>query len=169
MGLMAMKGEQLFALLAQMKTPACLNPGFSFGKEFMPEEIAALADGSIFGGEQRVIQRETQVLLGQPARHPDELVVALRERLRRHAVADLAWVAQMHDPGSGESPHLLVALSCPGASPEAYRAVVEDVGAAIGGLAPDGGPVDLIRCDGGAAMGGYFAGIAPVYRRTPAI
>src|SRR5439155_1606953 len=66
MGLMAMKGEQLFALLAQMKTPACLNPGFSFGKEFVPEEIAALADGSIFGGEQRVIRRDRAGLPPDP-------------------------------------------------------------------------------------------------------
>ena len=48
-----------------------LNPGFPYGKEFFPEEIQQMLDGSIFQPVKTyTAQKDTQVLIGQPAVYP---------------------------------------------------------------------------------------------------
>ena len=57
-----------------------LNPSFDYGKEFIPQEITEMLDGSIFKPTQTyVAQKETKVLIGQPANYPHKLAKALSE------------------------------------------------------------------------------------------
>jgi len=55
-----------------------LNPGSDYGKEFPREEVDRLLRGD-FGSdlEAVVVKKATQVLIGQPAHYPTEVVTAL--------------------------------------------------------------------------------------------
>ena len=55
-----------------------LNPKSPHGKEFHPNEIAALLTGAVTReGEERVLPKATNVLLGQPANMPKALLLSL--------------------------------------------------------------------------------------------
>ena len=55
-----------------------LNPGSDYGKEFVPEVIEAmLAEGTGRLPQTRVVEEETQVLVGVPADVPDRLLKEL--------------------------------------------------------------------------------------------
>jgi SseB protein C-terminal domain/SseB protein N-terminal domain len=92
-----------------------LNPGFDYGKEFIPQEIAQMLDGSIFKPSQTyVAKKETKVLIGQPAVYPTKLVKALSEYFATNKFVDRAYLVQFHNPESGEPPHLLIGLDASG-------------------------------------------------------
>jgi hypothetical protein len=64
------------------------------------------ADGSIFAaGEQREIQKPTQVLLGQPAVYPTRLVGAIKTLFRDRESVKAAYLAQVFMPESDATPH----------------------------------------------------------------
>jgi hypothetical protein len=49
-----------------------LNPGLEYGKEFTHIEIAAILDGSLWkSAERRVVDKQSKILIGQPANYPD--------------------------------------------------------------------------------------------------
>jgi hypothetical protein len=88
-----------------------LNPGSDYGKEFLPEEIASILDGSIWTPQQSyTTERETQVLLGQPARYPAELVDVLRRVFPKFGSVRAAYVAHFFNPAQDAKAHTLVAI-----------------------------------------------------------
>ena len=163
-GFVALKGKDLFPLLAQHPPAAILNPGAAYGKELTPDEIRRLADGTIFKSEQRVVQKATKILLGQPADYPHALVAALQQLFQKHPTVVAAYVAQMHDPSSGDPPHLLIGIECDGD----YRRVVEDAGVTSDGLLGDGKFADFIQVGGGTgSLDDYFQKQSkPFYQRS---
>jgi hypothetical protein len=88
-----------------------LNPGFDYGKEFVPQEINQLLDGSIFNPTQTIVAtKDTQVLIGQPAFYPQKLVSALSEYFSTSRPVKRVYLTQLFNPESGEQPHLLIAV-----------------------------------------------------------
>ncbi len=88
-----------------------LNPGSDYGKEFIPQEIAGMLDGSIFKPDQTyVVQKETEVLIGQPANYPHKLVKALSEYFGRNKSVNRAYLVLFHNPETSEEPHLLIGI-----------------------------------------------------------
>jgi hypothetical protein len=60
-----------------------LNPNEDYGKEFLAAEIEGLLDGSLFHANRGYrVEKETQVIMGQPAEYPTALVNALSRLFR---------------------------------------------------------------------------------------
>lgn len=141
-----------------------LNPGSDYGKAFTAAEVESILDGSIGRpDESYVAQKDTQVLIGQPANYPAELVEALTRLFAARTDVERAWLAHFCNPERDEKPHTLVALEVTGAW--------DPVSAAVGVVAqttpfPDP-PLDLLQITGRAGLEDYFKSIEPFYRRTP--
>lgn len=152
-GFLALHGKDLFPLLAQHPPTAVLNPGAAYGKELTADEIRRIADGSFIRNEGRVVQKATQVLIGQPAKYPTELVAALQKLFAKHASVQAAYLGWIHDPSSGEPPHLIIGIECSGE----MRKISQEAGITSQGLVGDGEFVDFIQVGGGkGSLDSYF-------------
>jgi hypothetical protein len=163
-GFVAFRGRDAFNILTQSSTTAVLNPGLAFGKEFLPEEMQRLADGSFFETNEKVIGAGKQILLGQPAVYPHDLVKALQRLFERQPSVSAAYLAQVHDPSSGDPPHIMIGIECPGSmrvvAPEAVLVAQEVMkGATI---------VDFIEVGSGkGSLDAYFkTQTQPFFKRT---
>jgi hypothetical protein len=111
----ALKGKDLFAVLAAGPLPAVLNPNCPVGKEFFVEEMRDIASGKFFeAAKPEVVQKERKVMLGQPAEYPHKLVEALKRHLGTQPRVEAAYLAQIADSSSGVPPHLIFAISLQG-------------------------------------------------------
>ena len=118
-----------------------LNPSSPYGKEFFPEEIKALLEtGMNHAPKTRVVQKETKVLLGQPANYPSGMVSALSALLSKHPVVKAAYLCLMHDAASSEKPTLVVGFDGDGDLAEAMR----EAGSVAVDTAPKGELVDFV-------------------------
>jgi len=119
-----------------------LNPKSDYGKEFIPEEIAHLLSiGITQAPSQRVVEKETNVLLGQPSSYPSEMVDSLTQLLAKHSNVKKAYLALMHDTSVDEKPHLIVGIEADGD----IEKVMREAGSVAGDTVPKGEPVDLYR------------------------
>ena len=166
-GFVAMRGKDLFPLLTQHPSTAILNPGAAYGKELLADEIRRIADGSIARIENRVVQEETRVLLGQPAKYPHELVAELKKLFEKNESVVAAYLGWIHDPESGEPPHLIVGLECKGE----MKMIAQEAGITSQGLLGDGEFVDFVQVGGGtvstSSLDSYFKQqTKPFYQAT---
>jgi len=140
-----------------------LNPGSAYGKEFTREEIASILDGSIWAPSEKYVQKEAaQVMLGQPAIHPHELVAALSRFFKTRRSVKKAWLAHFHNPEDGHPPHTLVAVD----AGNSYEAVFSEIGVVIAGVDIPDPPVDIIPITGNGGLEDYFVkGPKPFYVR----
>jgi hypothetical protein len=141
-----------------------LNPRSEFGKEFTPVEVEALlSEGVSHVSEQRVVERDTKVLLGQPANYPTAMVASLATLLAKHRNVKAAYLALMHDTSMDEKPHLIVGIEGEGD----FKNVIREAGTVAGDTAPTGEPVDLVRViRGESGLGQYFIEeVKPFYLR----
>jgi len=121
-----------------------LNPNLKYGKEFSPDEIEALlSDGVNRIPDQRVTEKATQVLLGQPAKYPDKMVNALVSLFSRRDNVKAAYLVLMHDPSHDHKPHLVVGVDADHDS----TAIIHEAGTVAADTAPQGEPVDLYRIE----------------------
>jgi|SRR5690625_2534156 len=119
-----------------------LNPSSPYGKEFYPQEIATLLkSGTNSEPEHRLIEKETQVLLGQPADYPSEMISAITRLLSKHANVKAAYLASMNQPDVMPSKSLVVGIEGDGKIEE----VIREVGAVAADTRPRELPVDLIQ------------------------
>lgn len=152
-GFLALRGENLFSILMQHPQPAVLNPGAAYGKELTSDEIRRISDGSILKTEDRVVQKATQVLLGQPAKYPTELVNALQRLFAKHPSVEAAYLAQIHDPSSGEKPHLIIGIEASGD----FRKIVGEAGMTAQGVLDKEEFADFIQIGRGkGSLDSYF-------------
>jgi hypothetical protein len=121
-----------------------LNPGFDYGKEFFPQEIAQMLDGSIFKPVQTyTAQKDTQILLGQPALYPHELVKTLSAYFAKNPRVNKAYLAQYHNPAADEKPHLLIAIDGKGD----WQQLLADAGMIAADLIGKEEIIDFMRLD----------------------
>jgi hypothetical protein len=139
-----------------------LNPGSDFGKEFTAAEIESILDGSIGRpDESYVAQKDTQVLIGQPANYPTELVEALKRLFAARTDVKRAWLAHFHNPERDEKAHTLVALDAAGDWDEISAAV----GIVVQSTPLPDPPVDLLQITGRGGVEDYFKSTEPFYER----
>jgi len=104
-----------------------LNPGQTYGKEFVPDEIAHLVDGTLFTPQETYTTRhDVQVLIGQPALYPQELVDALRRVFVTLPSVKKAYLAQYVNPERDPDPGLIICVETDGRLP--WQTVVADAG-----------------------------------------
>jgi SseB protein C-terminal domain/SseB protein N-terminal domain len=142
LGFLGLAGADAFRVLSQESNTAVLNPGLSYGKEFLVEEIRRLAAGDVGGAEESLAEEDTQVLLSQPAVYPDELVLALRTRFAKDAAVEAAYLAQIHNPKDGLPAHPIIGILSSN-----YAASVRDAGIVVNEVVGNRFPVDIVEID----------------------
>jgi hypothetical protein len=125
-------------------TNIVLNPNSDYGKEFLPQEIEQMLDGSIFAsGQTTIVPKDTQVLIGQPAIYPDELVKTLSDYFAVQPLVNRAYLAQYHDPANDEKPHLLVGID----AQADWGRIIGGAGLIASNVMGKGELVDFLRLD----------------------
>ena len=159
---LVLKGKDLFGILSEGPSPAVLNPSSQFGKEFPVEEMRELVSGRMFQPARREeVRMDRQVFLGQPAEYPHALVDALKEFMINRAEISVAYVAQFHDPASGNAPHLLVAVGIEGE----VDPVMQSMSMIAREVSGPGKVVDFTVLKPGSGLSDYFANVEPFYQR----
>ncbi|NMP16773.1 enhanced serine sensitivity protein SseB C-terminal domain-containing protein [Thalassotalea sp. Y01] len=121
-----------------------LNPKSDYGKEFLPDEVNnLLTDGVSQSPQQRVVEEETKVLLGQPSIYPAEMVDALTQLFCQHRNVKKAYLALMHDTSIDEHPHLLIGIEVTGLA----HKVMTEAGSVASDTVPEGEFVDVVRVE----------------------
>jgi hypothetical protein len=140
-----------------------LNPGFPYGKEFFPQEVEQLLDGSIFQPAQTyTTQQNTQILLGQPAEYPRELVKALAAYFEKNPRVNKAYLAQYHNPSADEKPHLLIAIDGKGD----WQQLLGDAGMIASELIGKGEVIDFMHLDNSSLSKTITKQSQPFYKKS---
>jgi len=154
----SMMGRDLLTLMRG--SHLILNPGAAYGKQILPDEIEAILSGAAERGYvSRVVEADTRVLLGQPAKYPHHITDALaflfrsRKEVRRAYLALCAW------PDTGEQ-HLIIGLDATGD----WDILMRDITSMLQKAARPNEIVDIIRMDD-SAVSDYLQGTRPFYRR----
>ncbi|CQI91735.1 enhanced serine sensitivity protein SseB [Yersinia rohdei] len=120
-----------------------LNPKSEHGKEFWPQEVAMLLEnGGLAQPAEMVVDKESQILLGQPAEYPAAMVDALIQLFSQRKPVRRAFLALMHDKSVDEKPNLLVGLEVDGTDDEIDQ-LIQEAGNVASDHAPDDEPVDF--------------------------
>ncbi|MBH3273331.1 enhanced serine sensitivity protein SseB [Serratia marcescens] len=120
-----------------------LNPKAEYGKEFYPEEVAMLlATGGVVKPVEHYVDKETQILLGQPEEYPSAMVDALTTLFSQRKPVRRAFLALMHDQAADEKPNLLLGLEVD-AEPAEIEALINEAGSVASETAPNDEPVDF--------------------------
>lgn len=142
-----------------------LDPAAPYSKEFFPHEIQAMLEtGMNVAPQTRVVQKDTQVLLGQPANYPSAMIAALTVLLAKHTAVKAAYLCLMHDRSSSEKPSLVVGIE---ADTDIGDAVNEASVVAVD-TAPKGQLLDFVVLrKGEAGLSAYmFDSVKPFYERS---
>lgn len=149
---LAMSARSLFEMT--QGATLFLNPKSDYGKEFVPEEVSHLLSiGISQAPSERVVEKETKVLLGQPSNYPSKMVDSLTLLLAKHDNVKNAYLVLMHDTSVDEKPHLIVGIEADGD----IEKVMREAGNVAGDTAPEGEPVDLYRVnENDSGLSQYF-------------
>jgi SseB protein C-terminal domain/SseB protein N-terminal domain len=141
-----------------------MNPGVAYGKEFYPDEVARLLDGTAFQPKERyVAEKAVQVVIGQPKDYPKELVEALARLYASIPAVKRAWVAFYHNPERDTEGGLLIALDVPGAGD--MERISGESGIVIESVPKKQKFVDLVRYEK-SGVAGYFTDQKPFYQKS---
>ena len=130
----------------------------------MPGEIADLLSGTIFNPTNTItVQKETQVLIGQPSVYPDEAVASLKMVFAKYPAVKAAYLGWIHNPESEDPAHYIFAVQGDGN--------IEDAIQEAGFVAQEhlrGQLFDLMRISGApddTGIGSYFINdVIPFYK-----
>jgi hypothetical protein len=102
---MQMAGHALFTMTKGASL--VLNPYSDYGKEFLPDEVEQMLNGTILtNSQQEIVYKEsTEVLIGAPAKYPDDIVNSLKLLFAGKPRISAAYVAWIHDPATNVPPH----------------------------------------------------------------
>lgn len=91
-----------------------LNPGSNYGKEITVDEAATIVDGSILQTDAGPLPSGSQMMIGQAAPYPTELVEALTRLFKKKPQVKRAWLAHVLVPGRDQNAHSLIGLEASG-------------------------------------------------------
>lgn len=141
-----------------------LDPGSRPSKPITAPEVEAVISGAAWGMVNRAVTQPTKMLLGTPARMPDEVIVKLKAAFARDPGVAAAWLAWMVGPDAPDGIYLL-AVDHDGDLAR-IRALVAEV--LTREVTDRWGPFDLMRVDRALAVDRddpLGAGILPFHRR----
>ena len=143
-----------------------LNPKAEYGKEFYPEEVAMLlATGGVVKPVEHYVDKETQILLGQPEEYPSAMVDALTTLFSQRKPVRRAFLALMHDQAADEKPNLLIGLEVD-AEPAEIEALINEAGSVASETAPNDEPVDFcLVSENERGISHYLISHTPFYQR----
>jgi hypothetical protein len=157
----SMKGKDLLTTLKG--ATVLLNPYSDYGKELIPAEIERLLDGSIFNDVQRIqIDKPTNVLIGQPAKYPLDMVNSLKKLFEERRSVKTAYLGWIHDPKSDVPPHYIIGLEMDSDS----KTTVDEAGFTAKQYLASNEFVDFIKVGDGMGLDSYFRSVKPFFVRT---
>jgi SseB protein C-terminal domain/SseB protein N-terminal domain len=154
-----LNGHALLSMIATQINGIVLNPASSYGKEFTPQEVDSLVNGSIFEPKQHMITQETKVLIEMPKEYPTKVVDALLSYFQGKPEVRKAYVAQIHVPNSGEPPHLLFSIEVDGD----FDPIASDLGVVLQSTLKTGQFADLIQF-GQGSLDDFFKTQEPFFK-----
>lgn len=87
-----------------------LNPYSNYAKEFSPEEIESLMNHTISEKNIHLLEKDAQILVGQPKDYPHLLIDTLKNYFSKTNNVNAAYLAQIFVPNKDEKPHLMVGV-----------------------------------------------------------
>ncbi len=140
-----------------------LNPGSDFGKEFTKDEIQSIIDGSVWKPcESYRFEKETRVLMGQPANYPHDLTEALTRLFRKVREVKRAYLAHFFNPEKDEKAHTLIGIEVSGN----WDQVVSQAGLVARDIEIPDPPVDFVQITGQGGAEDYFLNdCEPFYKK----
>ncbi|GAB2935440.1 enhanced serine sensitivity protein SseB [Hafnia psychrotolerans] len=125
-------GEELF-----------LNPKSEYGKEFTASEVTLLLKtGGLTAPVELVLDKESQLMIGQPEEYPSAMVDALTTLFTQKKQIRRAFLALIHDKAVDEQPNLLVGIEAEGTEAEVDE-LIREAGNVASETSPDDLPVDF--------------------------
>jgi len=158
---MSMKGQDLFKV-AKGAT-FILNPYSDYGKELVPQEIESLLNGSIFEqNNEKTIEKDTEIQIGQPAKYPKDLIISLSQLFKARPNVKAAYLAAIKMDKLETIPHLVIGLEVEGN--------LTDISREAGPLAENylgkDEILDFIQIDNSNGVSNYFLNqTEPFYRK----
>lgn len=126
------QGEELF-----------LNPKSEYGKEFYPSEVMLLlSNGGLNAPSELVLDKESQLLIGQPEEYPSAMIDALTTLFTQKKPVRRAFMALIHDKTVDDQPNLLIGVEADGNEQE-IDALIREAGNVAAETSPDDRPVDF--------------------------
>lgn len=140
-----------------------LNPSSSYGKEFSEIEIESILNGSIFANiDSYEVKEDTQVMVGQPAIVPEELIHELSNLFATMKEIKCAYNAHFFNPQMDEKPHTLIAIEMDGN----WDKVISKAGMVADSVNVPDPPVSFIHLDGTSGIEQYFkSNVKPFYKK----
>ncbi|MHC4131147.1 MAG: enhanced serine sensitivity protein SseB C-terminal domain-containing protein [Planctomycetota bacterium] len=130
-----------------------LNPGSDFGKELTKNEIQSIIDGSIWEPtESYRVEKETEVLIGEPANYPHKLTKALSRLFRNIQEVKRAYLAHFFNPEKDEKAHTLIGIEVSGN----WEQVSAQAGLVARDINVPDPPIDFIQITGQGEVDEYF-------------
>lgn len=160
---LALPSKSLFEMT--LGTTLFLNPKSDYGKEFTPYEVEQLLnDGLNQKPIQRLIEKETEILIGQPENYPIEMVDSLIKLLTKHKNVERAYLALMQDASVDEKPHLIIGIEAHGE----IEKIISEVGNVAADSASDNEAVDIFRIKSNeSGLSQYFnESVKPFYEKS---
>lgn len=137
---LGMNAKDLFQ--ATKGSTLILNPGASYGKVFLPNEIEQILDGSIWKPMESITTtKSTQIMIGQPAIFPQELVDALASYFKTKVEVEEAYLAHFFMPERDEQPHTLISIKTSGT----WEQLISELGPIVTTVKIPNPPVDFVQ------------------------
>ena len=111
-------------------------------------------------GQTLVAQQAAQVLLGQPAVYPTEMVRALARLLAQQPRVVAACLGWIHDPAGPMPPHYIICLDVEGE----MTATAKETGFVAQQFLGKGEFMDIVQADK-SSLTDYFRSTKPFYER----
>ena len=157
-----MKGEDLFNL-AKGAT-FILNPYSDYSKELLPNELGRILNGTILTDNHKkiVVEKETQVQIGQPANYPTDIINSLKILFASRPTVKKAYLGWIYNPSSGEPPHYIFGLDVDGE----MQNITHEAGFTAQQFLSKEEIVDFIKIDDTDGLSDYFVKqTKPFYER----
>lgn len=144
-------------------SPVLLNPGSDYGKEILPDEAAAIVDGSIFNmADEMTLPKDSTYIIGDPKIYPAELVAALSALFRKSKQVKRAWLAQFMNIDSGTAPSTLIGIE----TDADIAAIANEAHLILQHVEIPSPPVDFVAVTPGAEFSDHFLEKKPFYSRS---
>ncbi|MBD0325806.1 MAG: enhanced serine sensitivity protein SseB C-terminal domain-containing protein [Pyrinomonadaceae bacterium] len=89
-----------------------LNANAAYAKDFEPDEVRRILDGSEMKRLKIIsLAPDAPLLLSQPAHYPQEMIEDLKASFAFHNWVEVAYLAQAHQPEKRQLPQFIIAIS----------------------------------------------------------
>jgi hypothetical protein len=155
------KGKDIFEFLKGASL--ILNPYSDYGKEFNPEEVERVLNGTYFNSRQIVIEKASEVRIGRPAKYPTEVVKSLVKLFSSKPDVSAAYVAWIHDPATPDPPHYIFAIKTTGD----WGIISEEAGSLVQQILGYEEIVDFLHLKKEGFLNEYFnSEVQPFYKKV---